>query len=140
MTSQKVISSFGKIYNKFDRKYYDYYDKFTMEGPDAEFLRKAALKTIDTKKLSPYFINKLLFTYIPAVNETISYGSWKHFQIYGSGYEFYRNINNTIKKYNTAINIIEEKFLPIWIHNAYKINGCMFKKIKHTTHIGKKSK
>ena len=97
-----------RFYNKFDMKYYNNYDKFTMEGADAKFLRKLALKTIDTKKLSPYLINKLLVTYIPAVGGTN--GSWKHFQKYGLCYEFYRNINNSIKKYDTTINIIEEKF------------------------------
>jgi len=45
-----------RFYNKFDMKYYNNYDKFTMEGSDAKFLRKLALKTIDTKKLSPYLI------------------------------------------------------------------------------------
>ena len=31
-----------RFYNKFDIKYYNNYDKFTMEGPDAKFLRKLA--------------------------------------------------------------------------------------------------
>ncbi len=105
-----------RFYNKFDMKYYDYYDTFTMEGPDAMFLRKFVLKTIDTMGLSPYFINKILIEYIP--NNT-SYGSWKHFRVYGSnsGYEFYRNVNSTIKKYHIAINIIKNKFSPYLEYN-----------------------
>ena len=67
-------------------------------------------------------------------NDIIYFADQKN---YPYGVKSQAQLSTIIKK---TINLLEEKFLPVWIHNAYKINGCMFKKIKHTTHIGKKLK
>ena len=81
-------------------KYYNYHDPYTMEGPDADFLRKRVLKTISIKGIPQNFINKIL---IINISSNSSYGSWKHFYIFGSNYKFYVNINNAIKNYYKVI-------------------------------------
>tara|TARA_Y100000991_G_C21964001_1_gene345909 strand:+ start:1337 stop:1573 length:237 start_codon:yes stop_codon:yes gene_type:complete len=75
----------------------------------------------------------VLKKYIP---KNKNYGSWESFDIFGIDYKIYLNIRKIIKNYFIAVETIKKKFVHIWIYNAYKINGCMYKKIKKKTLVG----
>ena len=95
-------------------------------GPDTEFIRSYVLQSINTTDLPSFFMNRILKKYIP---KNKNYGSWESFDIFGVDYKIYLNIRKNIKSYFIAVETIEKKFVPIWLQNAYKINGCMYKRI-----------
>ena len=102
-------------------------------GPDTDFIRRYVLKSINTANVPLFFMDRVLKKYIPKGK---NYGSWESFDIFGVDYKIYLNIRKMIKSYFIAVKTIENKFIPVWIHNAYKINGCMYNKIKKNTLVG----
>ena len=121
-------------YNKFNGKVYNYYDVYTMDGPGAKYIRKFVQQTICIIGIPTFFLNNILKKYIP---DNKNYGSWEGFDIFGPDYNIYINIRRKIKKCRKGLKVIEKKFIPIWIEKAYKIDGCMFNKIKQQTLVGK---
>ena len=124
----------SRFYNKYNGKYYNYYDKFTMEGPDAEYLRKYIQHNICIQDIPKYFVNNILNKHIPNNRD---YGSWQGFNIFGLDYIIFTLVRRDIKIYRKAIHSLKEKFIPIWLEKAYKINGCIYNKIKDRTIVGK---
>lgn len=105
-----------------------------MEGPSAEYLRKYILPSICIQCIPTYFVNNILIKHIPNNRD---YGTWECFDIFGLDYGIYWLIRKDVKKYRNAIRCVNEKFIPIWLEKSYKINGCMYNKIKERTNIGK---
>ena len=121
-------------YNKFNGKFYNYYDVYIMDGPDGKYLRKYVQRNICIHGIPKYILNNILKKYIP---DNKDYGTWQGFDIFGLNYKFYIDINKEIKKYRKSIKIIEKKFIPIWLEKAYRFEGCMYIRVKNRTYIGK---
>jgi len=105
-----------------------------MEGPSAEYLRKYIRPNICIQGIPAYFVNNILNKHIP---NNKNYGSWECFDIFGLEYRIYWLVRKDMKKYRKAIRCLKEKFIPIWLEKSYKINGCMYNKIKERTKVGK---
>ena len=105
-----------------------------MNGPNGKYLRKYIQYDICVYGIPKFILNNILQKYIP---DNKNYGTWECFNIFGLDYKYYISVRKEIKKCRKAIKIIEKKFIPIWIEKAYKIDGCMFIKIKQRTLVGK---
>jgi hypothetical protein len=103
-------------------------------GPDFIFARKYIKSHVCTQDLPKYIVDDVLATYIP---DNFDYGTWEAFDIFGFDYRFYFAIRKDLQKYRVAMKFLDKKFIPVWLHHAYKIDGCMYKKIKESTLIGK---
>lgn len=103
-----------------------------MEGPNAEYLRKYIQSQICIQGIPKYFVNNILIEHIP----NRDYGSWLGFEIFGLDYRIYIIIRRDLKKYRKTVQCLKEKFIPIWLEKAYKIDGCMYNKIKERTNVG----
>jgi hypothetical protein len=110
----------------------------TTYGPSGKLLRKYILPNICVYDVLPVFIDDILLKYIPDIEEgDTKYGSWKCFDIFGIDYRIYCVIRREIKQYKKAINILKLKFIPLWLENAYKLDGCMYRVLVKQTLVGK---
>ena len=104
------------------------------QGPNATYLRKYIQSNICTQDIPKYIVNTILTKYIPNNKD---YGSWDGFDIFGLDYNIYLLVRKDMKKYRKSIACLKKQFIPIWLEKSYKINGCMYNKIKERTLIGK---
>jgi hypothetical protein len=104
------------------------------KGPDDLFIHKYISSNLYTKNIPKNIVNNILNKHIPIHKD---YGTWEGFEIFGPDYEIYYNVKKDLNKYKKAVLILKVKFIPIWLENAYKINGCMYNKIKFQTLVGK---
>lgn len=104
------------------------------KGPDALFIHKYISSQLYTRNTPKYIVNDILNKHIPIHKD---YGTWEGFDIFGLDYKMYDNVRKDLNKYRKAVLILKETFIPIWLEKAYKINGCMYNKIKLQTLVGK---
>ena len=116
---------------------------YEFQGPNVEQVRKDVLSCMNIIKLVKDEYEKekdkiIQYALIKIIPDTRNdFGSYRGYATSGVKIEIANEVIKEVRK-GYALLTIEKKFIPIVIHQLYKPNGIMAKKITKETMVGKK--